>query len=132
METMEKKQKQTLDIEGIRRQIPMLSRKVKGKPIIHLDSAASGHKPRCVIDQLHEFYNGAYAKPDEDYTLSKVVTQKVQEVREKMARFLGGVKAKEIVFTRGCTEGINMIAGGFGKGLLKEGDEVVITALEHH
>lgn len=119
-----------LDIESIRREFPMLSKKIKGKHFIYLDSAATGHKPACVIQALNDFYLGDYGKPMEEHWLSKDATHKVEESRKKIAKFFG-VNEKEIVFTRGCTESINIVAAGFGK-ILKPGDEVLITELEHH
>lgn len=123
---------QGLDILKIRTEFPMLHKTINGKQIIYLDSAATSQKPKGVMDKLYQFYLEEYAKPNESHSLSQKATQELDDARKKMADFLGAKSDKEIVFSRGCTESINMVAGGFERGLLKEGDEVLITALEHH
>jgi cysteine desulfurase / selenocysteine lyase len=119
-------------IEAIRKEFPMLQRKINRKPIIYFDNAASGQKPGSVIQRLQEFYMYEYGKPKEEHQLGKETTQLVEEARKKVAKFINAPSEKCIVFTRGCTESINIVAGGFAKGILKPGDEVLITALEHH
>jgi cysteine desulfurase/selenocysteine lyase len=131
METAQKTRKKKLDIEKIRKEFPLLSKKINGKHFIYLDSAATGHKPLCVINCLQEIYLGKYGKPNEQHELSKMTTEEVAQARSKIAKFFGA-SDKEIIFTRGCTESINLVAGGFAKGLLKKGDEILISALEHH
>ncbi|MDB5230388.1 MAG: csdB [Chitinophagaceae bacterium] len=121
-----------LDISKIRTEFPMLQKKINGKPIIYLDSAATGQKPKRVIDRLYQFYMTEYGKPKESHTLGRHATEEVENTRKKVAAFLGAGSEKEIVFSRGCTESINMVAGGFERGLLNTGDEILITALEHH
>jgi cysteine desulfurase/selenocysteine lyase len=123
---------QGLNIQAIRDEFPMLKTEINGKPLIYLDSAATSHKPKRVLDRLYQFYTEEYAKPKEAHTLSQHATELMEESRKKMARFLNARSEKEVVFNRGCTEGINMVAGGFERGLLKKGDEILITALEHH
>lgn len=125
-------QNQALDILKIRDAFPMLQKMINGKQIIYLDSAATTQKPKRVMDRLYQFYTEEYAKPNESHSLSQQATKELDEARKKMAAFIGAKSEKEIVFSRGCTESINMVAGGFERGLLKEGDEVLITALEHH
>lgn len=119
-----------LDIEAIRQEFPMLAKKINGRHFVYLDSAATAQKPACVIKALEEFYLGKYGKPKEKHFLSRNATQAVEEARKKIAKFFGASE-KEIVFTRGCTESINIVAGGFAK-LLKKNDEILITQLEHH
>lgn len=110
----------------------MLQKKINGKRLIYLDSAATSQKPSRILDRLHKIYTEEYAKPNESHTLSQRATEQITEARKKMASFINAPNEKTIVFNRGCTEGINMVAGGFERGLLKEGDEILITALEHH
>jgi cysteine desulfurase / selenocysteine lyase len=123
---------QGLNVQKIRSEFPMLNLKMNGKPLIYLDSAATSHKPKRVLDRLYRFYTEEYAKPKESHTLSQKATGYLEESRKKMASFINAKNEKEVVFNRGCTEGINMVAGGFERGLLKKGDEILITALEHH
>jgi len=133
METMSSKEAvKKLNVGMIRKEFPMLQKKVQDKPIIYLDSAATGQKPARVIDRLQQFYKTEYAKPKEQNELSQKVTEELDNTRKKVARFMGASSSKEIVFTRGCTEAINIVATGFSRGLLKKGDEILITALEHH
>src|SRR3978361_1087604 len=119
---------QGLDIQKIREAFPMLQKVINGKQIIYLDSAATTQKPKRVMDKLYQFYLEEYAKPNESHSLSQKAPQEGAGARKKMAAFLGAKSEKEIVFSRGCTESINMVAGGFERGLLKAGDEVLITA----
>lgn len=123
---------QGLDISSIRADFPMLRHTINGKQIIYLDSAATSQKPKQVMDRLYRFYLEEYAKPNESHSLSQKATEELEDARKKVASFIGARSEKEIVFSRGCTESINMVAGGFERGLLKKGDEVLITALEHH
>jgi cysteine desulfurase/selenocysteine lyase len=121
-----------LDIEKIRSNFPMLSQKVNGKKLIYLDSAASSHKPQVVIDRLTKFYTEEYAKPKEADSFSKSASEALEETRSKMAKLIGAAKPEEIIFTKGCTEGINIVAHGFARTMLQKGDEILITAFEHH
>jgi cysteine desulfurase/selenocysteine lyase len=121
-----------LNIEQIRSEFPMLSHEMNGKRLIYFDSASTTHKPKRVLDRLHRFYSEEYAKPNEAHSLSKEATRQVEGSRQKMADFIGAKKPEEIIFSRGCTESLNIVAGGFERGLLQQGDEVLITALEHH
>jgi cysteine desulfurase/selenocysteine lyase len=121
-----------LDIKKIRADFPMLQKVINGKQLIYLDSAATGQKPEVVMKRLYQYYTEEYAKPKEAHTLSQQTTQEIEDVRSKVASFIGAESGEEIIFSRGCTESINMVAGGFGRSLLKEGDEIVITQLEHH
>jgi len=121
-----------LDIEKIRSDFPMLSQTVNGKPLIYLDSAATSHKPKVVLDRLYQFYSEEYGKPKEANRFSKTTTEAMEETRSKMAGMIGASKPEEIIFTTGCTEGINLVANGMARTLLKKGDEILITAFEHH
>ncbi|MDB5251585.1 MAG: cysteine desulfurase [Flaviaesturariibacter sp.] len=110
----------------------MLQKKRNGKQLIYFDSAASTQKPKVVMDKLYDFYLNEYAKPDERHAFSQETTEELENARKKMAGFLNAKSEKDIVFTRGCTEAINLVAGGFERGLLDKEDEVLISALEHH
>ncbi len=121
-----------LDIAKIRSDFPMLSQKVNGKPLIYLDTAASCPKPKVVLDRLYQFYAEEYGKPKEAHTYSKSATESMEETRSKMANQIGASKPEEIIFTSGCTEGINVVANGLARTMLQKGDEIVITAFEHH
>lgn len=129
---LEKKILKTNGVAKIRSQFPMLGKRINRKPFIYFDNAATGHKPQVVLDSLQQFYSSAYGKPQEEHALSKETTKRIEGVRKKLAQFIGAPSEKNIVFTRGCTEAINIVAGGFAKGILKKGDEVLITSLEHH
>jgi cysteine desulfurase/selenocysteine lyase len=121
-----------LDIEKIRAGIPMLNQYENGHPLIYLDSAASTHKPKVVIDRIQQYYSSEYAKPEEAHYFSKKTTELKEEARKKMAKMIGASSEKEVIFTKGCTEGINIVANGLAQTLLEEGDEVILTQLEHH
>lgn len=123
---------QSLDIQKIRSEFPMFKTKVNGKPLVYFDSAATNHKPQVVIDRLVELYSKQYGKTQENHTFSQIITKAFEETREKTASLIGAKSAEEIVFTTGSTEGINIVANGFAKALLKQGDEIVISTLEHH
>ena len=121
-----------LDIEKIRADFPMLKQMFNGKQLIYLDSAASSHKPQVVIDRLVQFYSQEYGKPQEVHTASKTTTELMEDVRAAVAKMMNASDAKEIIFTKGCTEGINIVANGFARAILKPGDEIVISQFEHH
>lgn len=132
MNSVATEQAKGLDIQKIRAEFPMLSNTRKGKPLIYFDSASTNHKPQRVLDRLRKFYTQEYGKPNEANWISQQSTKQMEEARKKLAAFIGAKEPAEVVFSRGCTESINMVVGGFERGLLKEGDEVLITALEHH
>jgi cysteine desulfurase/selenocysteine lyase len=110
----------------------MLSQKINRKRFIYFDNAATGHKPQTVLERLQKFYTTEYGKPKTEYELGKQASEMVEEARLKISEFISAPSEKNIVFTRGCTESINIVAAGFAKMILKKGDEVLITALEHH
>jgi cysteine desulfurase/selenocysteine lyase len=124
--------RQGLNIEKIRASFPMLSATVNGKPLIYFDSAATTHKPAVVLEALRRFYGEAYGKPQEAHHFAKKATEALEQTRKKIANFLGAPSEKEIIFTRGCTEAINLVSDGFAKSMLKKDDEIVITEMEHH
>lgn len=121
------------DVEAVRADFPILSRPVHGKQLVFLDSAASAQKPQAVIDAELNCYSAEYANVHRGvYHLSALATQNFEAAREKIARFINARAAREIVFTRGATEAINLVASSYGDKFLGEGDEVVISVIEHH
>ncbi len=121
------------DVEAVRADFPILARSIHGKPLVFLDSAASAQKPQTVIDAELNCYSAEYANVHRGvYYLSALATQNFEAAREKVARFVNARSAREIVFTRGATEAINLVASSYGDTFLREGDEVVISAVEHH
>src|SRR5215204_5039747 len=129
---METVKTERTSVERIRQEFPMLNKRIDRKPFIYFDNAATGHKPQSVLQRLQEFYTGEYGKPKEEHELGKNATELVQESRKKIAQFIGAASEKSIVFTRSCTESINVVANAFAKSFLKKKDEILITALEHH
>lgn len=120
-------------IEEIRKDFPILAREVYGRPLVYLDNAATTQKPRCVVDAISEQYYSVNANVHRGvHFLSQQATALHEEAREKARRFLNARSVAEVVFTRGTTEGINLVAASFGERFLKEGDEVVLTEMEHH
>ncbi|MBN2701607.1 MAG: cysteine desulfurase [Methylothermaceae bacterium] len=120
-------------IERIRADFPALQQEVHGKPLVYLDNAASAQKPRLVIDTLAEFYAHDFANVHRGvHTLSERATVRYEGARDKVRGFLNAARVEEIVFVRGTTEAINLVAQSYGRTNLKAGDEVLITAMEHH
>lgn len=116
-----------------RRDFPILQQQVHGKPLVYLDSGASAQKPRMVLDAMQRFYENDYANIHRGvHELSVRATDKYEAVRETVRRFIHAAKVDEIIFTKGATEAINLVAFSWGRKFLQAGDEVVITALEHH
>jgi len=121
------------DVDTVRRDFPILSREVHGNPLVFLDSAASAQKPRQVLDAERHIYEHEYANVHRGiHYLSQVCTDRMEAAREKARAFLNAGSAKEIVFTRNATESINLVAASWGRTFLKEGDEIVISEMEHH
>lgn len=122
-----------LPIERIRNDFPILSQHVRGKPLVYLDNAATTQKPSCVIDAITRYYQSENANIHRGvHYLSEVSTKLYEGTRTKVRRFLNAAHDREIVFTRGTTEGINLVAQTYGKANLRTGDEIVITTMEHH
>ncbi len=120
------------DIEAIRRDFPILSRRVHGKPLVYLDTANSAQKPQAVIDAVSRLYAEDYANVHRGlHSLSMATTDLFEAAREKVRAFVNAASDKEIVFTRGGTASINLVANSFGRSL-GPGDEVIISHLEHH
>lgn len=117
----------------VRSEFPVLSKKVHGKPLIYLDNAATTQKPLAVLDCLKNFYEDAYATVHRGaYLLSEQATELYEGVRPKVAKFIGAAQAKEIIFTKGTTEAINLVAATYGRTFIQAGDEILISAMEHH
>jgi len=121
------------DARRLRDDFPILSRKVNGRPLVYLDSAASAQKPRQVIDAMRCAYESSYANVHRGvHTLSQRATEAFEAARGKITRFINARRASEIVFVRGATEAINLVAATFGRKMLQAGDEIVLSELEHH
>jgi cysteine desulfurase/selenocysteine lyase len=121
------------DIEAIRRDFPALHQRVNGHPLIYLDNAATTHKPQSVLDATSRFYGRDNSNIHRAaHELSERATAHFEEGREKVRQFLGAADKKEIVFVRGTTEGINLVAQTYGRKHIGQGDEIVLTELEHH
>ena len=121
------------DVEKIRMDFPVLSQTVNGKPLVYLDNAATTQKPRAVIDAITRYYEADNANIHRGvHYLSQHATQRYENSRETVRRFLNAAEPSEIVFVRGATEGINLIAQTLGRTRVRAGDEVLITAMEHH
>ena len=121
------------DIDKVRIDFPILSREVHGKPLVYLDNAATTQKPLCVLDAMREEYLNANANVHRGvHYLSQRATELHEQAREKIRAFLHARSTAEIVFTRGTTEGLNLIASSFCEAMMKEGDEVIVSAVEHH
>ena len=122
-----------LDVERIRDDFPILSRKVHGKPLVYLDNAATSQKPRAVIQALTEYYETYNSNVHRGvHTLSMEATDRYEEAREKVARFINAETPESIIWTRNATESINLVAHSWAESNISEGDEIVVTRLEHH
>jgi cysteine desulfurase/selenocysteine lyase len=122
-----------LDVERIRADFPILARTVHGSPLVYLDNAATTQKPQAVLDAIRAYYTGINANVHRGvHELSARATDAFEAARERVRRFFHAASVREIVFTRNATEGINLVAHSFVRPLLREGDEVLISAIEHH
>ncbi|MGM9694435.1 MAG: cysteine desulfurase [Alloprevotella sp.] len=121
------------DLEKIRSDFPILERKVYDRPLVYLDNAATTQKPRCVVDAMSEEYFSVNANVHRGvHFLSQQATGLHEAARERVARFIGASSSSEIIFTRGTTESLNLVASSFSEAFLQEGDEVLLTVMEHH
>ena len=121
------------DINQIRKDFPILSREVYGKPLVYLDNAATTQKPLCVLDAMREEYLNVNANVHRGvHYLSQQATNLHEEARVKVRDFINAEKTEEIIFTRGTTEGINLVVSSFCDAFMNEGDEVIISTMEHH
>jgi cysteine desulfurase/selenocysteine lyase len=123
----------TLDVARIREDFPILRQTIHGKPLVYLDNAASAQKPQAVIDAIAHLYSADYSNIHRGvHQLSERSTMQYEEGRAKVQRFLHAADAREIVFVRGATEGINLVAQTYGRTHVGPGDEILISAMEHH
>jgi len=122
-----------LDVYSIRNQFPVLSREVKGKPLVYFDNAATTQKPQVVIDALVDYYSNYNANIHRGiHSLAEEATAAFEKTRDAVKQFINAPSREQVVFTRGATEGINLIAYSWGRQNIKAGDELIISAMEHH
>lgn len=122
-----------VDVSVYRRDFPVLSKEMNGKPVIYLDSGASAQKPQAVIDVMMNVLNNHYSNIHRGlYNFSQVNTEQYEAVRGKVADFINAASGNEIVFTKNTTEAINLVAESWGRTFLTEGDEIILSAMEHH
>ncbi len=120
-------------VEKIRADFPILAEKIRNKPLVYLDNAATCQKPQAVIDSIVQLYSHDYANVHRGvHTLSVRSTDKFEDARTKVGDFINAASDKEIIFVKGATEAINLVAQTYGKANIKAGDEIIITAMEHH
>src|SRR5438094_2746202 len=121
------------DVEKIRRDFPILSREIRGKKLVYLDNAATAQKPRAVIDAISRYYEQGNANVHRGvHFLSEHATGEHERARRTVQHFINAADASEIIFVRGTTEAINLVAQTYGRTHVRAGDEVLITAMEHH
>ncbi len=120
-------------VDEIRQDFPILKMKVHGKPLVYLDNAATTQKPRLVLDTLIRYYSYENANIHRGvYTLSQRATDQHDQARRKVQKFINASRPQEIIFTRGTTESVNLVAQSYGRSFLKPGDQVILSAMEHH
>jgi len=122
-----------MDVTAIRRDFPILNRQIHGQPLVYLDNAATTHKPRPVLEAMMAFCRDSYGNAHRGaHTLSDEAGAAYEDARERVRRFIHAAAAREIVFTRGTTESINLVADSFGRRFVEAGDEILVTTMEHH
>ena len=123
----------TLDVTAIRKEFPILNREIKGRPLIYLDNAATTQKPQQVIDAIIHYYTNYNANIHRGiHTLAEEATAAFEQTRDAVKSFIGAGSREEIIFTRGTTEGINLVAYSWGRKNIRAGDEIIISNMEHH
>ncbi|MEX2234387.1 MAG: cysteine desulfurase [Cyclobacteriaceae bacterium] len=133
METAQKPIIRGIDVEKIRKEFPVLHQQVNGRDLVYFDNAATNQKPKRVIDALVEYYTGYNANIHRGiHTMAEKATKAYEQTRETAKDFIHAASAEEIIFTRGVTESINLVAATYGKTFVKAGDEIIISTLEHH
>ena len=121
------------DVHRIREDFPILKQQVHGRPLVYLDSAATSQKPQVVIDAIKDYYAEQNANVHRGvHYLSQLATREYEDARVKIQRFINAAETHEIIYTRGATEGINLVAQSYGRKFVHEGDEIIISAMEHH
>ena len=122
-----------MDIKKIKSQFPIFNQKINDKPLVYLDSANSSQKPKSVIDRISNFYKTEYSNVGRSvHSLAVKATNRFEETRSKVKNFINATHEEEIIFTKGATESINLVASSFGEKFINKGDEILITELEHH
>jgi cysteine desulfurase/selenocysteine lyase len=122
-----------LDVYAIRKHFPLLNREVKGKPLVYLDNAATSQKPQVVIDALVNYYTDYNANVHRGiHTLAEEATMAFERTRDVAQQFINGESREQVIYTRGTTEGINLVAYTWGRQNIKEGDEIIVSTIEHH
>lgn len=122
-----------MDVKAVRKHFPILDQKVNGHPLVYLDSAATSQKPDVVIEAMDSYYRKINANIHRGvHTLGSLATDAYEEAREKVCRFINAGSTEEVIFTRGTTTSLNTVAYSYARAFLKEGDEIVITPMEHH
>lgn len=122
-----------LDVERVRRDFPILARRVNGYPLVYLDNAASSQKPTSVIEAIDDYYRTSHSNVHRGiHELGNRATAAYEEARAVVARHIGAAEPAEVVFVRGTTEAINLVAGAWGPAHVREGDEILLTVMEHH
>eukprot|EP01137_Pigoraptor_chileana_P011851 Opistho-2@63406 len=122
-----------LDIQKIRADFPILNQEINGKKLVYFDNAATTQKPTAVINAIAHYYNFDNANIHRGiHTLAERATRDFEASREAVREFLGASSIEEIIFTSGTTQGINLVASTFGRKFIKEGDEIIVSGMEHH
>ena len=122
-----------IDFNNIKNKFPIFKQKIKGKPLIYLDSANSAQKPKIVIDEISRFYETEFSNVGRSvHTLAVKATNKFEETRDIVKSYINAKHREEIIFTKGATDAINLAATAFGEKYINEGDEIILTELEHH
>ena len=122
-----------MDIKNIKKEFPIFKQKINGKPLVYLDSANSSQKPKVVIDKISNFYETEFSNVGRSvHTLAVKATNRFEATRDKVQKYLNAKHREEIIFTKGATEAINLVASSYGKKYINKGDEILITELEHH
>ena len=122
-----------MEFENIKSKFPIFKQKIKGKPLIYLDSANSSQKPKDVIEEISRFYETEFSNIGRSvHTLAVKATNKFEETRDSVKSYINAKLREEIIFTKGATEAINLVATTYGEKFIKKGDEILVTELEHH
>ena len=122
-----------MDIKNIKTKFPIFNQKINGKPLVYLDSANSSQKPKSVIDKISNFYETEYSNVGRSvHSLAVKATNRFEETRDKVKKYINANFREEVIFTKGATESINLVASTFGEKFINKGDEILITELEHH
>ena len=122
-----------MDIKNIKKEFPIFTQKINGKPLVYLDSANSSQKPKVVIDRISNFYETEYSNVGRSvHSLAVKATNRFESTRDLVKKYINAAHREEIIFTKGATEAINLVASTYGKKYINKGDEILITELEHH